>query len=94
MCVVGREVWEDEAGEGIFLIQHPYHPGLYLLQPLPPLVSAPDRQDLALPQPGFQPMRIEAYALMGLKDTGSVRQLEVGGWCDSLRYTHMPRLKA
>jgi hypothetical protein len=37
----------------------------------------PGPQDLTLPQQGFQPSRIEAYAMMGLKDTGSIKQLGV-----------------
>jgi hypothetical protein len=31
---------------------------------------------MTLPQQGFQPLRVEAYGLIALKDTGSIRQLE------------------
>lgn len=36
-----------------------------------------ERQLLDLPQQGMQPNRIEAYALLSMKDTGSISQLEV-----------------
>lgn len=42
-----------------------------------PLYILTDRQLLDLPQQGMQPNRIEAYALLSMKDTGSISQLEV-----------------
>ena len=35
------------------------------------------RQVIELPPDGFHPMRIEAYSLQGLPNTGSMRRLEM-----------------